>query len=170
MIILGIDPGISCTGYGVVEKTLDNKIVLIELGVIRTNASETMPERINTIFHGVSEVIASLNPDVMAIESVFVGKNANSALKLGHARAAAILAGADSLSKIAEYSPKEVKQSITGNGAATKEQVQFMVKSILKLKVVPKPNDAADAVAVAMTYLQRMRFENKISALKNRKR
>ncbi|MBN2789397.1 MAG: crossover junction endodeoxyribonuclease RuvC [Candidatus Delongbacteria bacterium] len=161
MRVLGIDPGISCTGYGVLE--LKNNIIhLIELGVIRTSPKDTMPVRLRTIFEGVSEVIASLEPHEMAVETVFVGKNVQSALKLGHARGAAIIAGAIANLNVREFSPKEVKQNISGTGNATKEQVQFMVKSILKLDKIPKPNDATDAVAIALSLLQTLKFRNAI--------
>ncbi|HAQ62568.1 TPA: crossover junction endodeoxyribonuclease RuvC [Candidatus Delongbacteria bacterium] len=166
MRILGIDPGISCTGYAVLESDSVGKISLIELGVIRTLPSSSMPERLKTIFDGVNEVIASLEPDYFAIESVFVGKNIQSALKLGHARGAAIVAAAKSGLDVSEFSPREVKQNITGNGNADKEQVQFMVTSILKLTQVPKPNDAADAVAIALSFLQTYKYKQKIKELK----
>ena len=159
MRVLGIDPGIGCTGYAVLELK-NNKFHLIELGVIRTSPKDTMPVRLKTIYEGVSEVIASLEPNEMAIETVFVGKNVQSALKLGHARGAAIIAGAIAGLDVQEYSPKEVKKNIAGTGNATKEQVQFMVKSILRLEKVPKPNDAADAVAIALSFIQTVKFRN----------
>lgn len=161
MRILGIDPGIACTGYAVLELK-NNNFHLIELGVVRTSPQDSIPIRLKTIFEGVSEVIASLEPDEMAIETVFVGKNVQSALKLGHARGASIIAGAISGIEIQEFSPKEVKKNITGNGSATKEQVQFMVKSILRLDKVPKPNDAADAVAIALSYIQTVKYRNAV--------
>jgi crossover junction endodeoxyribonuclease RuvC len=166
MRILGIDPGISCTGYAVLETDLNGKMSLIELGVIRTLPSSGMAERLKTIFDGVCEVIASLEPDHFAIESVFVGKNIQSALKLGHARGAAIVAAAQAGLSVAEFSPREVKQNITGNGNADKEQVQFMVKSILRLTQVPKPNDASDAVAIALSFIQTYKYNQKIKELK----
>lgn len=166
MRILGIDPGISCTGYAVLETDLNGRMSLVELGVIRTLPSSGMAERLKTIFDGVCEVIASLEPDHFAIESVFVGKNIQSALKLGHARGAAIVAAAQAGLSVAEFSPREVKQNITGNGNADKEQVQFMVKTILKLTQVPKPNDAADAVAIALSFIQTYKYNQKIKELK----
>lgn len=166
MRILGIDPGISCTGYAVLETDLNGKMSLIELGVIRTLPSSSMAERLKAIFDGVCEVIASLEPDHFAIESVFVGKNIQSALKLGHARGAAIVAAAQAGLSVAEFSPREVKQNITGNGNADKEQVQFMVKSILRLTQVPKPNDASDAVAIALSFIQTYKYNQKIKELK----
>ncbi len=166
MRILGIDPGIACTGYAVLESGADGKIALIELGVVKTKPDLPIAERLKTIFEGVSEVIASLDPEYMAIEEVFVGKNVQSALKLGQARGAAIIAGAKAGLEVSEFSPREVKQNITGNGNATKEQVQFMVTSILKLTKVPKPNDAADAVAIALSFLQTYRYKAKINSMR----
>ncbi|HQO10382.1 MAG TPA: crossover junction endodeoxyribonuclease RuvC [Clostridiales bacterium] len=166
MKILGIDPGISCTGYAVLDSDEAGKISLIELGVIRTLPSSGIAERLKTIFDGVCEVIDSLQPEHLAIESVFVGKNIQSALKLGHARGAAIVAASKSGLEISEFSPREVKQNITGNGNADKEQVQFMVKSILKLTNVPKPNDASDAVAIALSYIQTYKYKQRIKELK----
>ena len=166
MKILGIDPGISCTGYAVLDSDESGKISLIELGVIRTLPSSGIAERLKTIFDGVCEVIDSLQPEHLAIESVFVGKNIQSALKLGHARGAAIVAASKSGLAISEFSPREVKQNITGNGNADKEQVQFMVKSILRLTNVPKPNDASDAVAIAISYIQTYKYKQKLKELK----
>jgi crossover junction endodeoxyribonuclease RuvC len=166
MRILGIDPGIACTGYAVLESGEDGKIALIELGVVKTKPDSPIAERLKTIFEGVSEVIASLDPEYMAIEEVFVGKNVQSALKLGQARGAAIVAGAKAGLEVSEYSPREVKQNITGNGNASKEQVQFMVTSILKLDKAPKPNDATDAVAIAISFIQKFKYSQKIRSMK----
>jgi len=161
MIVLGIDPGISCTGYGVLEKK-NGRIYLIEFGVVKTTAKDPMAKRLQTLYDGICEVIASLHPHEFAIETVFVGKNIQSALKLGHARGVAILAAGTAGLNVSEYAPREIKQSITGTGSASKEQVQYMVKSILNLKQIPKPNDAADAVAIALSHLQRINFRNKL--------
>ncbi|MBU4487142.1 MAG: crossover junction endodeoxyribonuclease RuvC [Candidatus Delongbacteria bacterium] len=166
MRILGIDPGIACTGYAVLESGDDGKLFLIELGVIRTSPQSPMADRLKTVFDGICEVIASLQPKFFAIESVFVGKNVQSALKLGHARGAAMVAASKSGLDVVEFSPREVKQNITGNGNASKEQVQFMVTSILKLTKVPKPNDAADAVAIALSFLQTYKFKQIIKELR----
>lgn len=165
MIVLGIDPGISCTGYGVLEKK-NGRIYLIEFGVVKTAAKDPMAKRLQTLYDGISEVIASLHPHEFAIETVFVGKNIQSALKLGHARGVAILAAGTAGLDVSEYAPKEIKQSITGTGSASKEQVQYMVKSILNLKQIPKPNDAADAVAIALSHLQRINFRNRLGLIK----
>ncbi len=158
MRILGIDPGISCTGYAVLDQGDDGAVTLVELGVIKTSPSETISQRLKTIFEGVEEVIVSLEPEHLAIESVFVGRNVQSALKLGQARGVSIVAAAKAGLNVMEFSPREVKQNITGNGNATKEQVQFMVTSILKLTKVPKPNDAADAVAIALSFIQTYKY------------
>ncbi|MFO7810527.1 MAG: crossover junction endodeoxyribonuclease RuvC [Candidatus Delongbacteria bacterium] len=166
MRVIGIDPGIACTGYAVLEKGSEGSLNLIELGVIRTTPRSSMAERLMTVYEGICEVITSLRPDSFAIESVFVGKNIQSALKLGHARGAAIIAAAKSGLKVAEFSPREVKQNITGTGNATKEQVQFMIKSILKLSEMPKPNDASDAAAIAVSYIQTVKYEKQLRSIK----
>jgi crossover junction endodeoxyribonuclease RuvC len=165
MRVLGIDPGIGCTGYAVLDKDAQGAISLIELGVIRTSPKETMAERLLTVHDGIREVIVSLNPDKFAIESVFVGKNIQSALKLGHARGAAIIAAAKSGLEVSEFSPREVKQNITGNGNASKEQVQFMITSILRLSEIPKPNDATDAAAIAISFLQKYNYNQQIKEM-----
>jgi crossover junction endodeoxyribonuclease RuvC len=166
MRVLGIDPGISCTGYAVLDQDVKGALSLVELGVVRTATAEPISQRLKTIFEGVEEVIASLEPEHLAIETVFVGRNVQSALKLGQARGAAIVAAARAGLDVQEFSPREVKQNITGNGNATKEQVQFMVTSILKLTKVPKPNDAADAVAIALSFIQTFKFRSQINKLR----
>ncbi len=158
MRVIGIDPGISCTGYAVVECGESEGVSLVELGVIRTSPKAALADRLVTIYEGINEVILNLSPEHFAIESVFVGKNIQSALKLGHARGAAIIAGAKNGLVVSEYSPREVKQNITGNGNASKEQVQFMIKSILKLNELRCPDDASDAAAVAYSYIQGYKF------------
>ncbi len=168
MRVLGIDPGISCTGYAVLDQNDDGIVSLVELGVIRTVPADPLPKRLKTIYEGVEEVINSLEPGHLAVETVFVGRNVQSALKLGQARGTAIVAAARSGLDVLEFSPREVKQNITGNGNASKEQVQFMVTSILKLTKVPKPNDAADAVAIALSFIQTYKFKTKIKILSDK--
>ena len=162
MRVIGIDPGISCTGYAVIEYFSNGDTLLVELGVIKTSPKAALADRLITIYEGINEVIVNLSPDRFAVESVFVGKNVQSALKLGHARGAAIIAGAKNRLPVSEYSPREVKQNITGNGNASKEQVQFMIQSILKLEKFSGPNDASDAAAVALSYIQGYKFDQMI--------
>lgn len=147
--ILGIDPGSRVTGYGVVEQD-GQQITYIASGCIRTSDS-AFPERLGTIFTGVEQVLDEFRPDEMAIEQVFVNKNAGSALKLGQARGAAICAGVNRSLPVAEYAPREIKQAIAGRGGAAKDQVQHMVCVLLQLTASP-PSDAADALAVAICH------------------
>jgi crossover junction endodeoxyribonuclease RuvC len=147
---LGIDPGTAVTGYGVVARREDGTVSLVECGVIRTSASEALPQRIREIFEGIREVIERHQPSSVAVEDVFQGKNVRSALSLGHARGAILLAAALRDLPIAEYSPREIKKAVVGTGSATKDQVGYMVQRHLRLKSSPAPADAADGVAAAL--------------------
>lgn len=147
--ILGIDPGSRITGFGVIEMTgLQTRH--IASGCVRTRG-ESLPERLDEIFAGIETVVGTYHPDEMAIESVFMHRNAGSALKLGQARGAAICAATRSGLAISEYAPREVKQAVVGKGGATKEQVQHMVCVLLGLRSSPQA-DAADALAVALCH------------------
>jgi crossover junction endodeoxyribonuclease RuvC len=126
---------------------------LVECGVFRTSARDALADRLVEIYDGVTELIARHKPDALAVESVFYAKNVRTTVTLGHARGVLLLAGARAGITIHEYPPAEIKKAITGTGGATKEQVQFMVKTLLRLKTVPSPNDAADGVAAALTCL-----------------
>jgi len=151
-IILGIDPGTAVTGYGVVSRGDDGSVSLLECGVIRTVPKEALPHRIRDIFLGVQKVIERFEPSSMAVEDVFQGKNVRSALTLGHARGAILLAAALQDLPIAEYSPREIKKAVVGTGGATKDQVAYMVQRHLRLKDAPSPPDAADGVAAALCH------------------
>ncbi len=148
-IILGIDPGSRLTGYGVIRQT-GSKFEYIASGCIRMTTTE-MPERLKQIFDGVRQIIAQTQPTVFAIEQVFMARNPDSALKLGQARGAAIVAAKFADLEVFEYSARQVKQSVVGTGAADKTQVQHMVKTLLKLPANPQA-DAADALAVALCH------------------
>lgn len=121
--------------------------------MIRTSAREELALRLMEIFEGVTELIARHKPDALAVESIFYARNVRTTVTLGHARGVLLLAGAQAGITIHEYPPAEIKKAITGSGGATKEQVQYMVKTLLRLKTVPSPNDAADGVAAALTCL-----------------
>lgn len=151
MIVLGVDPGAGTTGYGVVARS-GGAVSLVECGVIRTDPNTALPRRLKEIFDGISDVLARHKVDVVAVEGVFYGKNARTTVILGHARGAVLLAATMRELEVAEYSPAEIKNAITGTGRATKEQVQFMVQRLLRLKEPPRPNDAADGVAVALCH------------------
>lgn len=147
--ILGIDPGSRITGYGVIESD-GRKSIHIASGCIRMQQKE-MPQRLGEIYRAVSQVIADYSPSEMAVEEVFVAKNPSSALKLGHARGAAVCAGVMAGLPIAEYTPRMIKQTVVGTGAADKEQVQHMIKLILQIKE-KLTADQADALAVAISH------------------
>jgi crossover junction endodeoxyribonuclease RuvC len=151
-LILGIDPGTAVTGYGVVAKEGGSAVSLVECGVVRTSAGEALAIRIREIYEEVTTLITRHNPSVMVVEDVFQGRNVQSALKLGHARGAILLAAALGEIPIVEYSPREIKKAVVGNGNATKDQVGFMVQQQLRLESPPSPADAADGVAVALCH------------------
>jgi len=163
MIVLGVDPGLATTGYGIVEARGDARS-LIECGVVRTDARDPLPERLRTIYEGICEVLARHTPDALAVEGVFYGRNVRTTVILGHARAAALLAGTLHGLAVAEYAPAEVKNAITGTGRATKEQVQFMVQRLLRLRTPPSPVDAADGVAVALCHCAAAPLKRRIAA------
>jgi crossover junction endodeoxyribonuclease RuvC len=154
VIVLGIDPGSAVTGYGVVRRSgpTPTDVSLVECGVIRTSPKEPLPTRLAEIHSGITDIITRHHPDALAVEDVFYAHNVRTTVVLGHARGVILLAGAQANLPIHEYPPREIKKAITGTGAATKEQVQFMVMRLLRLKTPPKPSDAADGVAAALTY------------------
>lgn len=164
--ILGIDPGSHITGYGVI-KSVGNLQQYIACGCIRL-AKSSFPKHLHQIFSDIVDVIAEFQPDEVAIEQVFVHANADSALKLGQARGAAIVAVTKEQLPLAEYSTRQVKQAIVGFGGADKQQVQYMIKQILKLNQIP-PVDAADALAVALCHAQirRSQLMTKLAELKS---
>lgn len=151
-VILGIDPGTAVTGYGVVETDGGDSLSLLECGVVRTSSDEALPARILEIYEEVRRLIEGFSPDTVSVEDVFQGKNARSALTLGHARGAILLAAALHEIEIAEYTPGRIKKAVTGTGRATKDQVGFMVKKHLRLRSQPSPADAADGVAAALCH------------------
>ena len=152
MLVLGIDPGTATTGYGVVRAERDGLMSLVECGVIRTKAREALPLRLREIHEGVAELIARHKPDVLSVEDIFYAKNVRTTVVLGHARGVILLAGAMAGLAVHEYPPSEIKKAVAGTGMATKEQVQFMLTRLLRLKAVPQPSDAADGVAAALTF------------------
>lgn len=153
MIVLGIDPGTANTGFGVVKGDGLGLVSLVECGVIRTRPREALADRLFEIFEGVSELIARHRPDALSVEDVFYAKNVRTTVVLGHARGVVLLAGRQAGIDIHEIPPAEIKKAVVGTGAATKEQVQFMLMRLLKLKSVPQPSDAADGVAAALACL-----------------
>lgn len=157
MRVIGIDPGTAITGWGVVEGEGDD-LVLIAHGAITTAAGTPLPQRLQTIYRDLSAIVQQWQPTTSAIEELFFSKNAKTALAVGHGRGAAMLALANADLPISEYKPLEVKQAITGHGGADKLQMQHMVKLLLKLDDIPRPDDAADALAVAICHLHSARL------------
>lgn len=153
--ILGIDPGSRLTGFGVLD-CVEDCATYVASGAVNTIEGE-FTDRIKLIFESVNAIVAEYRPEVVAIESIFVARNAGSALKLGHARSAAICATFEFDLDVFEYAPREIKQAVVGTGSATKEQVQHMVRSMLELDGVPSP-DAADALAAALCHANQRRL------------
>lgn len=163
MRILGVDCGSRVTGYGVID-TRGADYVYVDCGVIKPRVSESLARRLQAIHHGLSEVIRDSTPDVAAFESVFHATNAQSALKLGHARGVSMLTAAQAELPVFEYSALQVKGAVTGYGRAEKSQVQHMVRALLKLSAAPEPYDASDALAVAICHAQTYRYEQATAA------
>ncbi len=153
MIVLGIDPGTAVTGYGVVQGERMSPSKLIECGIIRTRPRDSLANRLQEIHAGVVELIQRHRPDALAIEDVFYARNIRTTVVLGHARGVILLAAANAHLIIAEYPPAEIKKAVVGTGSASKEQVQFMVMTLLRLKTAPQPADASDGVAAALAFV-----------------
>jgi crossover junction endodeoxyribonuclease RuvC len=160
MLVLGIDPGTAVTGYGLVREEEASKrspagiaMRLIECGVIRTKPRDPLATRLREIHQGITELIVRHKPDHLAVEDVFYARNVRTTLALGHARGVVLLAGETAGLAIHEFPPAEVKKAIVGTGSATKEQVQFMLTRLLRLRAAPEPADASDGVAAAVTFM-----------------
>ncbi|MFP3949352.1 MAG: crossover junction endodeoxyribonuclease RuvC [Longimicrobiales bacterium] len=151
-IVLGIDPGTAVTGYGVVSRARDGAVTLVECGVIRTSPRNSLADRIREIYEEIGALTDRFEPRVVSVEDVFQGKNARSALTLGHARGAILLAASLADAEIAEYTAREIKKAVAGTGRATKDQVGFMVMKHLRLRSQPGPYDASDGVAAALCH------------------
>jgi crossover junction endodeoxyribonuclease RuvC len=158
VIVLGIDPGTAVTGYGVVKGDRGLPPHLVECGIIRTKPRESLALRLQEIHNGVVELIQKHRPDAMSIEDVFYARNVRTTIVLGHARGVIMLAAANARIEIAEYPPAEIKKAVVGSGGATKEQVQFMVMRLLRLKTPPQPSDASDGVAAALAHILNPQF------------
>jgi len=153
MIVLGVDPGSHATGFGVIATTPSMR--LLASGVIRPDRADPLAKRLLTIYEDIMSVLEEYQPMEMAVESVFNARNARSSLILGHARGVVLLAGAREGLLVAEYAPREIKKALTGNGAATKEQLRFMVTRCLGLKGSVPALDESDALAVALSHASR---------------
>ena len=157
MKILGVDPGLIQTGFGIIS-VRDNRRTLIDYGIITPSPKDNLSHRLLTIFNDVCKIITDFAPQVFAIEDIFYGKNIKSAMRLGQARGASMVAAASKQIPIYEYSARKVKQSLTGNGNAHKTQVQFMVRAKLKMDHNPEPMDASDSLAVALCHDHQFRM------------
>ncbi len=153
MKILGIDPGLAIVGFGVIEKS-NNNFTAIDYGVISTPKDDTFPQRLTTIYQCVGDLIDTFKPDAIAIEELFFMKNITTGIPVSHARGVILLACYQKTRNIFEYTPMQIKLALTGTGSADKHQMQYMTKSILNLETIPKPDDAADALAVAICHGQ----------------
>lgn len=161
MIILGIDPGYATIGYGVVEKN-GSKLTAVDYGVIATPPNENIAFRLAMIFEAMNKIIEKYNPDEIAIEELFFNTNITTGIKVAEARGVILLSAIQECGKLFEYTPLMIKQALTGNGRADKHQVQYMVQSLLKLKSLPRPDDAADALAAAVCHANTCGFNQRI--------
>ena len=157
MLILGVDPGIAILGYGLVKYEA-NRFTVIDYGAITTDSGINMSARLTIIYDRLVDIIERHNPDAFAVEELFFNKNIKTALTVGHARGVAVLAGSKSGVQVYEYTPLQVKQAVVGYGRADKNQMQQMVKVILNLGEIPKPDDVADALAVAICHGNSSKF------------
>ncbi|MEE0775589.1 MAG: crossover junction endodeoxyribonuclease RuvC [Bacillota bacterium] len=153
MVILGIDPGTAICGYGVVTKE-NYRFRLVDYGAVNTPPTMALEERLVRIYDGISLLIDKYHPDEMAVEELFFNNNAKTAISVGQARGVILLAGAHKHIPLYEYTPLQVKQGIVGYGRADKKQIQYMVKTMLNMSEIPKPDDAADALAIAICHGQ----------------
>ena len=159
MLVIGIDPGITTTGYGFVRENDDGSLLVVDYGVILTPAQYPMPQRLKILYSDLKEIISLHRPESGAVEKLFFQRNVRTAISVGQARGVALLAIAEADLPVFEYSPTEIKQAVAGYGAADKYQVQQMVQALLELEQIPKPDDAADALATAICHLHSARLQ-----------
>ncbi len=150
MRILGIDPGTGILGFGVIDVDQKGKVSLVDAGVIRTPAKQPDSERLSTIYDELHEIITSCKPQIMSVEKLFFARNVTTAMSVSQARGVVLLCGKQHELELYEFTPMQIKQAVTGYGKADKKQIQEMVRVLLGLKEVPKPDDAADALAAAI--------------------
>jgi crossover junction endodeoxyribonuclease RuvC len=162
MRVLGIDPGTASLGYGLVSD--DDDLTLVAGGVLRTEPDVPMPQRLLHLYEGVRALTREHRPEVMAVEQLFHARNTTTSITVGQARGVVLLAAAQDAIPVVEYSPMQVKQAVVGYGGATKHQIQEMVRLLLRLDTPPRPDDAADALAVAICHLHSARFTRRLEA------
>jgi crossover junction endodeoxyribonuclease RuvC len=156
VITIGIDPGTALLGFGVIQSNGESE--LVDYGVIQTASTTTMPDRLKFLYDSVRDLIQQFRPDVLAIEQLFFARNVTTAIAVGQARGVVLLAAAQAGVSVVEYTPSEVKHAVVGYGKADKTQMQEMVRIILNLAETPRPDDAADALAIALCHVQRAAF------------
>ena len=158
MIILGIDPGLATMGYGVVEKLKNDNVVAVDYGVVRTPKDESLPVRLAMLEEGINRILDKYKPEEIAVEELFFSKNITTGIPVAHARGVTLLTCIKYCGKLFEYTPNQIKQSLTGYGKADKIQMMHVVTSLLRLDKIPRPDDAADALAVALCHAHTSRF------------
>jgi crossover junction endodeoxyribonuclease RuvC len=163
MLVLGVDPGTATTGYALVDEDAGGEVQLLRFGVFETRAGEPMPLRLQLLYDGLSVLIRQTDPDGMAVEELFFSRNVTTALSVGQARGVVLLAAAQAGVPVYEYKPAQVKQALVGYGGASKAQMQEMVRMMLGLPEIPRPDDAADAIAVAICHLHSQRLQQLIA-------
>ncbi len=164
MRILGIDPGYAILGYGIIDMK-GNRFKVVDYGAVTTEAKTDMPDRLKILYNSLMELIVRYEPEVASVEELFFNTNAKTAILVGQARGVAVLACANSGLEIAEYTPLQIKQALVGYGRAEKKQVQLMVKTLLHLKEIPKPDDTADALAAAVCHGHSAGGRNRLKGL-----
>ena len=157
-LALGIDPGIAITGYGLVRLEPDGGLAVVHFGVILTPKTDSVPARLDSLYHALRSLLKKHKPETAAVEKLFFQRNVSTAIAVGQARGVALLALQQAGLEVFEYTPNEVKQAVAGYGSADKKQVQDMVRTLLGLPEIPKPDDAADALAIAITHLNTKRY------------
>lgn len=158
MIILGIDPGLATLGYGVLEKDARGNVRAVDYGVVLTPKEERLPTRLAILEEGVNKILDKYAPDEVAVEELFFSKNITTGIAVAHARGVTMLACVKKCGRLYEYTPMQIKQALTGYGRADKKQIQQVVTSLLRLKSIPRPDDAADALAIALCHAFTSRF------------
>ena len=158
MKILGIDPGTGILGFGIIEVTIQGKVTMVDAGVIRTPVKQPDSQRLLTIYTDLTDIIKDFKPEIISVEKLFFAQNVTTAMSVSQARGVVLLCGEQNGLELFEYTPLQIKQAVTGYGKADKKQVQEMVRVILNLQEVPKPDDAADALAAAICHSMTARY------------
>lgn len=158
MIILGLDPGIATMGYGIIEKQKNDNVTAVDYGVVLTPKNESLPVRLAMLEEGINKILLKYKPEEIAVEELFFSKNVTTGIPVAHARGVMLLTCIKYCGRLYEYTPNQIKQSLTGYGKADKVQMMHVVTSILRLDKIPRPDDAADALAVAVCHAHTSRF------------